>query len=132
MKPINIYISLALGALAVSLTSCASPTVAYHHTDNTALVIQSFDDQTGQMLQPTVSTRKSNDELLGETAKLSQHQTAVVILEDYTDSKTGEQFRDRSTSWVVGLRYQGYANIIFLRGQGVADPEGLSMITQLF
>jgi hypothetical protein len=132
MKPMNIGISLAMGALAVCLTSCASPSQAFHNTDSTALVVQSFSDQTCQMLQPTASARMSSDELLGEAAKLSQHQTAVVILEDYTDEKIGNEFRDRTTSWVIGLRYLGYPSIIFLKGLGVADPEGLMPITQYY
>jgi hypothetical protein len=132
MKLMNIAISLALGTLAVCLTSCASPPRAFHNTDSTALVIQSFNDQTCQMLQPTASAKISNDELLGEAAKLSQHQTAIVILEDYTDEKIGNEFRDRTTSWVIGLRYLGYPNIVFLKGLGVADPEGLIPITQYY
>lgn len=132
MKPMKIAISLALGALAVCLTSCVSPSRAFHNTDSTALVIQSFNDQTGQMIQPNVSARKSNDELLGEATALSQHQTAVVILEDYTDEEIGDQFRDRGTPWVIGLRQLGYPNIVFLKGLGVANPEGLITIVQYY
>lgn len=128
----NICISLAMGALAICLTSCASPSRAFHNTDSTALVIQSFDSQTAQMLQPTVSAKKSNDELLGEAAALSQHQTAVVILEEYYEEEIGDQFRDRGTPWVVGLRRLGYPNIIFLKGLGVANPEGLITIVQYY
>ena len=84
------------------------------------------------MLQPAVSTRKGNDELLGEAAALSQHQTAVVILEDYTDEEIGDQFRDRGTPWVINLRRLGYSNIIFLKGLGVANPEGLITIVQYY
>jgi hypothetical protein len=132
MKPLNICISLALGALAICLTSCASPSRAFHNTDSTALVIQSFDVQTAQMLQPTVSARKSSDEVLAEAEALSQHQTAVVILEDYFEEEIGDQFRDRGTPWVTGLRRLGYPNIIFLKGLGVANPEGLITIVQYY
>jgi len=132
MKSINIGISLALGALAICLTSCASPSRAFHNSDSSALVVQSFKDQTCQMLQPSVSVKKSNDELLGEVAGLSQHQTAVVILEDYYDEGFGEEFRDRTTSWIIGFRRLGYPNIIFLKGLGVADPEGLMTIIQYY
>ena len=132
MKSMNSCILLTLGALVLGLTSCASPSRAFHNTDSTALVIQSFSDQTAQMLQPAVSARKSNDELLGEAAALSQHQTAVVILEDYTDEEIGDQFRDRGTPWVINLRQQGYSNIDFLKGLGVANPEGLITIVQYY
>jgi hypothetical protein len=132
MKFKHICISLALAALPVFLTSCAGPSRAYHNTDSTALVIQSFPDQTAQMLQPVVSSRKNNDEILGEAQKLSQHQTAVVILEEYYEEEIGDQFRDRGTPWITGLRQLGYANIIFLKGLGVANPEGLITIVQYY
>lgn len=128
----NICISLALGVLAVCLTSCASPSRAFHNTDRSALVIESFPDQTCQIIQPTVSAKKSIDDILGEAAGLSQHQTAVVILEEYYEEEIGDQFRDRGTPWVTGLRRLGYSNIIFLKGLGVANPEGLITIVQYY
>ena len=128
----NIRISLILLALAVGVTSCATPSRAFHNTDSTALVIESLDSQTGQMLQPNTSARKSNDQLLAEARALSQHQTAVVILENYTEEEIGGQFRDRGTPWVVGLRNLGYQHIVFLQGLGVANPEGLITIVQYY
>ncbi len=130
MKSINISISLAFAALAVIFTSCSTPSRAFHNTDNTALVIESLDGQSGQMLQPVPSARISNDELLAQAAKLPQHQTAVVILENYTEEEIGDQFRDRGTPWVVGLRRAGYQRIVFLQGLGVASPEGLTTLVQ--
>jgi hypothetical protein len=130
MKPMNINISLALAALAVILTSCATPSRAFHNTDKTALVIESLDSQTCQMLQPNTSVRESNDQLLAEAAALSQHQTGVVILENYTEEEIGDQFRDRGTPWVVGLRNLGYQHIVFLQGLDVANPEGLTTLVR--
>ena len=130
MKITNILMLSALAVWAVLLTSCATPSRAFHSTDSTALVIQSFNDQTAKMLQPTVSDKKSNDELMAEAAALSQHQTAVVILEGYTDEEIGDQFRDRGTPWVVGLRRLGYEHIIFLKGLDVPNPEGLFTIVK--
>lgn len=128
----NIRISLILLALAVGVTSCATPSRAFHNTDSTALVIESLDSQTGQMLQPNTSARKSNDQLLAEAAALSQHQTAVVILENYTEEEIGGQFRDRGTPWVVGLRNLGYQHIVFLQGLDVPNPEGLTTLVQYY
>jgi hypothetical protein len=132
MKPMNIRISLILLALAVGVTSCATPSRAFHNTDSTALVIESLDSQTSQMLQPNTSARKSNDQLLAEAAALSQHQTAVVILENYTEEEIGGQFRDRGTPWVVGLRNLGYQHIVFLQGLDVPNPEGLTTLVQYY
>jgi hypothetical protein len=130
MKSFNLSTLLALVALAIIATSCATPSRAFHNTDNTALVIQSWDDQTCQMLQPTTSAREGNDQLLARAVALPQHQTAVVILENYTEEKIGDQFRDRGTSWVVGLRNLGYQHIVFLKGLEVANPEGLITLVQ--
>jgi len=132
MKISNIGSSLVLAALAVIVTSCASPSRAFHNTDPTALVIQSFDLQTSQMLQPKTSAREGNDQLLAEAAALPQHETAVVILENYYEEEIGDEFRDRGTPWVVGLRRLGYEHLVFLKGVGVASPEGLIAITQYY
>jgi hypothetical protein len=130
MKPYHISIVLALVALAIIATSCATPSRAFHNTDNTALVIQSWDNQTCRMLQPTTSDKEGNDQLLAQAMALPQHQTAVVILEDYTEQEFGEQFRNRGTSWLVGLKNLGYQNIIFLQGVDVANPEGLTTLVR--
>ena len=131
MKSMNLSIALAFAALAMILTSCATPpSRAFHNADITALVIESLDGQSGQILQPSAPARMNNDQLLTEAAKLPQHQTVVVILENYSEEEIGDQFRDRSTPWVVGLRRLGYQRIVFLQGLGVANPEGLTTIVE--
>jgi hypothetical protein len=92
------------------LASCATPKPpqAFHNTDNTALVVGSLEGRTCQMLQPTVSVREDSDKLLAKAMKLSQHQTAVVILENYAESRICEQFRDPGSLWFVCLRSLGY------------------------
>jgi len=124
----------ALAALAISLTSCATPRPpqAFHKTDNSAVVIESLDDKTGQMLQPAVSAPAENDAVLAKAVGLPQHQTAVVILENYTEPRIGSQYRDRGTPWFLGLRSLGYQHIVFLRGTGVTDPEGLITLVEYF
>jgi hypothetical protein len=130
MKSFNISTLLAFVALAIISTSCATPSRAFHNTDHTALVIQSWDNQTCQMLQPATSARESNDQLLARAVALPQHQTAVVILENYTEQEFGDQFRDRGTPWVVGLKNLGYQHIVFLQGVDVANPEGLTTLVR--
>ena len=130
MKLSNICTSLALMALAIISTSCATPSRAFHNTDNTALVIQSWDNQTCQMLQPTPSAKEGNDQLLARAVALPQHQTAVVILENYTEQEFGDQFRDRGTPWIVGLKNLRYQHIVFLQGVDVANPEGLTTLVR--
>ena len=84
------------------------------------------------MLQPTTSAREGNDQLLARAVALPQHQTAVVILENYTEEEIGDQFRDRGTYWLVSLRSLGYRHVVFLQGLGVTNPEGLITIVQYY
>jgi hypothetical protein len=123
----------ALAALPFLLTSCATPQplrVAFHKSDSTALVIDSLDRRTCQMLQPAASSREQNNKLVQQARSFQQHQTAVVILENYTESGIGSQFTDRGTPWFVVLRGLGYEHIYFLQGDGAATPEGLPTIVQ--
>ena len=66
MKFMKIINATALVALAITLTSCATPKPpqAFHNTDNTALVIASLDDKTCQMVEPAASKREGNDNVL--------------------------------------------------------------------
>jgi hypothetical protein len=130
MKKVHL---MALVVLPVLLTSCATPEPpqAFHSIDNTALVIKSLDDGTCQMVSPAVSARENNDRLLAKAMALPQHQTAVIILENYTEPQIGEQFRDRGTPLFVGLRNLGYQHIVFVQGMGgAANPDGLMTLAQ--
>ena len=121
-----------LAALAITLSSCTTPQPpqAFHNTDNTALIVKSLDGRTCQMVQPVASGQEDSDMLLARAMKLSQHQTAVVILENYNEPRFGRQFRDRGTLWFVGLRNLGYQHIVFLQGRDVSDPEGLPTLVK--
>ncbi len=133
MKFMKTSNAMALVALAITLTSCATPPPppqAFHNTDNSALVIASLDDNTCQMLQPTITRGEKNERVLAKAMTLPQHQAAVVILENYTEPQIGEQFRDRGTALFVGLRNLGYQHIVFLQGNGAANPEGLMTLAE--
>jgi hypothetical protein len=125
---------VALTVLAILLTSCATPKPAqvFHNTDKNAVVIESLDDKTGQMLGPTTSVREKNDAVLAKITSLSERQMAVVILENYSEPQMGWQYRVRGTPWFVGLRMLGFQHIVFLQGTGVADPEGLTTLVEYF
>ena len=130
----KISIPMALTVLAISLTSCATPKPpqAFHNTDKNAVVIESLDDKTGQMLGPAVPVKEKNDAVLAKAMVLSQRQTAVVILENYSEPRIGGEYRVRGTPWFVGLRLLGFEHIVFLQGTGVADPEGLTTLVEYF
>jgi len=102
----KIAVLTGLLALPVLLSSCATPQPpqAFHKTDTTALVIDSLDNTTCQVIAPAALGKQQNDQVLTEAHKLTQHQTAVVILENYNEPQPGSEFRDRATPLFVGLR----------------------------
>jgi hypothetical protein len=104
--------------------------VAYHTEDNSALVIQSVDGKKSQIILPTASGLVDNMAIVDQAKSLPQHQTAVIILENYTEPEIGMQFRDRSIPWFSVLRGLGYQRIVFLQGHGVANPEGLPTLVR--
>ena len=128
------FIFVTLAGLPLILTSCATPPPpqVFHNTDNTALVIKSLDGGTCQMLKPATSDQAANDVVMSKIQALPQHQTAVVILENYTERRLGEQYRDRGTTWFVALRGLGYQHIIFVQGNNVSDPNGLNTLAEYF
>jgi len=123
-----------LAAVPLILTSCATPPPpppqAFHNVDNNALVIESLDEKTSAMIQPVPTGKAENDTILNQAKKFPQHQTAVVVLENYNEPQVGDEFRDRSTSLFVGLRTLGYEHIVFLQGKGISNPEGLMLLAK--
>ena len=124
---------LLTAALPVLLSSCATsrPPQAFHNTDNSALVVESLDAKTCQIIAPVAMvTREDSGRVLEQAKSFAQHQTAVVILENYSEPKLGPEFRDRTFSWFLGLRGLGYQRIVFLQGRGVNDPNGLPTLAE--
>lgn len=118
-------------ALPVLLSSCATPPrQAFYNTDNSALIVKSLDALSCQVIAPTPLSREENARLLDQARSFAQHQTAVVILENYFEPHLGQQFRDRTLGWFIGLRGLGYQHIVFLQGQGVTDPNGLPTLAE--
>ena len=105
---------MALAALVISLTSCATPRPpqAFHNTDNTAVVTESLDDKTSQMLEPAVSGREKTDAVLAKAVGQNQRQTVEVILENSSEPQIGLQYRIRGTPWFVGLLGLGCSYVL--------------------
>jgi hypothetical protein len=129
MKKIILLLTVALPAI---LCSCASeqPRQAYRNTDNSALIVQSLDGSSCKVVSPTAMTREEDARLLDQARTFAQHQTAVVILENYNEPQLGHEFRDRTLGWFIGLRGLGYQHIVFLKGNGVTDPNGLPTLAE--
>ncbi len=122
---------LLTAALPILLSSCATPPAqAYHNTDNSALIVKSLDAHSCQVLAPTATEREESARLLDQAKTFPAHQTAVVILENYSEPQLGPEFRDRTFGWFIGLRGLGYQHIVFLKGNGAADPNGLLTLAE--
>ncbi|HXR04097.1 MAG TPA: hypothetical protein VN836_05250 [Verrucomicrobiae bacterium] len=130
----KIGISIALAALAVSLTSCATsrPPQTFHNTDNNAVVIDSLDQKTGQMLQPAATVREDSNMFLAKAANLSKRQTTVVTVENYNESQPSLQYHIRGTQWFIGVQSLGNEHIVSVQDKGVPNPEGLITLTEYF
>src|ERR1035438_61758 len=103
--------------LSVLLSSCAtgkSTPQAFRNTDDSALIVESFDNRNSQDNAPTDKNDTAIARALNVARNLAQHRTAIVILENYSEPEIGVQFRNRATAWFVGLRGVGYQHIVFL------------------
>ena len=129
MKKIFLLLSAALPVL---VSSCATPRPpqAFHNTDNSALIVESLDNRSCQIIAPTTTSKVENDRALDQAKGFAQRQTAVVILENYSEPQLGPEFRDRTVVWFVGLRGLGYQHIVFLQGKGTTDPNGLPTLAE--
>ena len=125
-------IAIAIAALPVFITACASPKPpqAFHATDSNAVVIKSVDSRTSEIIAPTPSGPVANTTVMSKVSAMNGPKTAVVILENYSEEKVGDVFRDRSMPWFIGLRTLGYDHVVFLQGNGSANPEGLATIAR--
>ena len=123
---------LALAAVPLLITACstAKPPQAFHGTDSNAVVIKSVDGRTSEIIAPAATGPVDNHAVMTKVSALNGHQTAVIILENYNEEKVGDEFRDRSTPWFIGLRTLGYEHVVFLQGHGTDSPEGLATIAR--
>lgn len=123
---------LLTAVLPVILSSCATAPQyhAFQNTDGSALIIESLDGSSCQVLAPAAMNREPNAQLLDQARSFPQHQTAVVILENYSESQIGTEFRDRTMGWFIGLRGLGYQHIVFLKGNGATEANGLLTLAE--
>ena len=125
---------LLAAALPLMLSSCATPLPrapqVFHKMDDSAIIIKSFDHNPCELMTPTPSVRVENARVLNQAKSLPQHQTAIVILENFSEPQLGQQFRDRTVEWFVALRGLGYQHIFFLQGANVVDPDNLITLAE--
>jgi hypothetical protein len=129
MKP---SLLLSLVTLPLLVTACAtqSPPQVFHNPDPSALVVESLDSRMARQILPTPTGQMENQQLLKQAQNLPQRQTAVVILENYSESEVGPVFHERSFLWFAELRGLGCQHIYFLQGNGLATPDGLIALAE--
>src|ERR1700749_1446523 len=121
--------------LPLMITSCASPAPAPPACtvqDESALIVEAYADPNAVDNSTKDKKGRALAEVLEVARHLPQHRTAIVILENYSEASVGTEFRDRATSWFIGLRGIGYQHIIFVKGHGVPDPNGLPVVAEYF
>jgi hypothetical protein len=117
---------LLIAATPLMFCSCVTPPAqVFHNTDHSALIVESIDARSSQLVGPTATSRNENSKALDLAKSFPQRQTAVVILENYSESELGKEFHDRTTLWFISLRGLGYQHIVFLKGNGIPNPNGL-------
>lgn len=123
---------LLTAALPVLLASCATsgPPQAFHNTDNSALIVESLDNCSCRVIAPTAFAKEDDARVLNQARSFAQHQTAIVILENYSEPQLGPEFRNRTMAWFIGLRGLGYQHIVFVQGKGASDPNGLPTLAE--
>lgn len=117
-------------ALPLVIGSCAAPRPpqAFHGTQAPVVIVESLDAHYSQLVSPVAMPKQDNVRMMEQIKNLSHQKVAIVILENYTESQPGPDFRDRSLEWFMGLRGLGFDHIVFLQGKGVPEPEGLIVL----
>lgn len=118
--------------LPLMLCSCRTPgdVTSAPVSSHPSLVITSADSDSGQIILPQVLDPAPEPRVLDQARTFPARDIAIVILENYSEPQPGPLFQHRSVMWFMGLRNLGYQHIIFLRGHGVAAPEGLPVIAR--
>ena len=119
-------------SLPVMLGSCASdpaPTM-FHKASPSLLVVDSLDLRSGQLIAPKETAKMDTAQMLDTIKSFEKSHAVIIILENYREVKLGPEFRDRSLPWFLGLRRQGYEEIVFVQGKGFPDPDGLLVLAE--
>jgi hypothetical protein len=127
MRSVAFFVLLAL---PIVICSCATPhpPQTFHGPKESVLVVKSLDNHFSELVSPVAMAREDNVRMLDQIKSLSRQKMAIIILENYSESQPGPDFRDRSLEWFMGLRGLGFDRIVFLQGKGVAEPDGLVVL----
>ena len=131
MKTSVLFLCLSAMIMVCSCTTSA-PQQSFHNTDNAALIIKSMNIRSSQVIAPKLLAEADNSQTLDQLREFAGGKTAIVILENYADTEAGSDFRNRGQAWFMGLRGLGFQHIVFVRGNGVTDPNGLPVVAEYF
>jgi len=114
--------------------ACSTPDTGtgevFHGTNNSSIVIESLNERKVQLLAPNATRVMDAPQMLDLLQTMGPRQTAILVLENYSEPQLGTEFRDRTMGWFLGLRGLGYKQIIILRGTGEPSLEGRPILAE--
>jgi hypothetical protein len=130
LKVMRKILCLCLTLPPILLSSCATPAPpqTFRNTDGSAVIVDSLDARSCRVLLPTPTEPEDNARFLDQARGFTSHQTVVIILENYAEPQLGREFRERTFGWFIGLRGLGYQHIVFLKGNGATEVNGMETL----
>ena len=117
------------------LSSCSTPSLEalrprFHEADAADFIARYFTDQTSYVVKPVsldgpyqpICDRAS---LLKQAGQQPQRELAVILLIHYRTAESEEHVK---LAWVNDLTGLGYQRVVFLRGDGGMQANGLPML----
>jgi len=130
-------VSASLLFIVLLATACSTPqtsqVVRFHEQDQANIIVRYYSDETSYVVKPQRTegvflSILRRDDVLDVAKKLPGRGLAVVILVHYPSQDTADAVRTKWASQLTGL---GYQRVVFLRGFGSSQVEGLPILAQV-
>ena len=130
-------VSASLLFIVLLVTACSTPQTSqverFHEQDQANIIVRYYSDETSYVVKPQRTegvflSILRRDDVLDVAKKLPGRGLAVVILVHYPSQDTADAVRTKWASQLTGL---GYQRVVFLRGFGSSQIEGLPILAQV-
>ena len=130
-------VSASLLFIVLLVTACSTPqtsqVVRFHEQDQANIIVRYYSDEISYVVKPQRTegvflSILRRDDVLDVAKKLPGRGLAVVILVHYPSQDTADAVRTKWASQLTGL---GYQRVVFLRGFGSSQIEGLPILAQV-
>ena len=131
MKVSASLLFVVLMATACS-TSRTAPVVRFNEQERANLIVRYFTDDTSYVLKPQQTEGPylsilRKDDVLHVAKQLPGRELAVVILIHYASPSEAQAVQSKWANLLTGL---GYQRVVFLRGFGSMQVNGLTVLAQ--